>query len=104
MRFKLGGLLAAAILVASCGAEEPMLQNEYRTTSIEDKSEDALANLEEKKAMCLSEESCSPIQFDLTILKNGEVEDENGQRADQQNPRAASHHLPPRKTNECETK
>ena len=79
MRFKLGSLLAAAILVASCGAEEPMLDRDYKTNSVQENSEDALANLEEQKAMCLSEEACSPIQFDLTILKNGEIEDENGQ-------------------------
>ena len=79
MKLKLG-VLAAAILVASCGSEQP-LPPDYRTMSVEQNSEDATASLEEKEAMCLSEQACKPIEFGLTILQNGDVTDENGQLA-----------------------
>lgn len=92
------GFLAAALLVASCGTEPPTTTttrvtyipvDQPNTDDDRKNDEDAQANPpiadNEPEApsdpayTCLTEEACEPAQFGLTIVKNGEIEGENGE-------------------------
>jgi hypothetical protein len=74
MKIKIGLLLTSLWLVG-CGDETP----EMRASLDAYNSEDATVELEEndQSALCLTADSCSQVEFDLTILQNGNVSSDN---------------------------
>lgn len=70
MKLKLG-IMSAVLLVASCGSDQPQIES-VRYVEVDKNSEDATAL--EDKAVCVSSTECAPVDFDLTILHNGDVD------------------------------
>ena len=84
MKIKIGVLLTSLFFVG-CGDEQPEMESRYERYEVEKNTSDAeqgesdnVAELEETSdKLCLSAESCSEVQFGLTILQNGKLSNDN---------------------------